>query len=234
MNCGSLFSAGGGANRYCSACKGSSREKRAVVEARKSAPCADCGRCWPAYCMQFDHMPGCVKLDTVSRLMSGAAPLCVMLAEIAKCEVVCMNCHAIRTRSRGLFVASSVPVAGPSEWVGKRTRSKGVVGWAEAQVEPLLAISGRHWPAPSLPEPVPVVPVRRRVPVELVYVSLEERRGEARPRLPASSIRRFWLSGSRNVPSDPKWHTFVAHIGRSRATRARDSTGKALLKTRNA
>ena len=47
--------------------------------------------------MDFDHI-GSKRLE-VSRLLyvSGTAAL---LAEIAKCEVVCANCHRIRTKRR--------------------------------------------------------------------------------------------------------------------------------------
>lgn len=60
--------------------------------------CADCGyRAHPA-ALHFDHLPGTTKISEVSTLARrGRADL---LAEIAKCEVVCANCHAIRTAER--------------------------------------------------------------------------------------------------------------------------------------
>lgn len=132
-NCSKMFSRGG-ASRYCGECRGTSREKRAVLLAKKSEPCVDCGQSWPYYCMQFDHLPGAVKVDTVARLASGAAPLCVLLSEIAKCELVCCNCHLIRSRKRGNFVATSLRPIGPVEPTRadiKRMRSQGVVGWGD-------------------------------------------------------------------------------------------------------
>lgn len=49
--------------------------------------------------MQWDHLPGTEKLGEISgRLARRARGL--ILSEIAKCELVCANCHAIRTYQR--------------------------------------------------------------------------------------------------------------------------------------
>jgi len=70
---------------------------RSIVRRAKSVPWADCGRQFPTEAMDFDHLGN--KVVEVSRLMydSGTEAL---LAEIAKCEVVCANCHRLRTRER--------------------------------------------------------------------------------------------------------------------------------------
>ena len=70
---------------------------RAIVRELKQQPCADCGKTYPPEAMDFDHI-GEKRLE-ISRLLyvSGTAAL---LAEIAKCEVVCSNCHRIRTKRR--------------------------------------------------------------------------------------------------------------------------------------
>jgi hypothetical protein len=70
------------------------------VNTLKSVPCVDCGVQYPPYIMQFDHtQPG--KVDSISRLVRRAS-MPAVLAEIAKCEVVCANCHASRTYNRGV------------------------------------------------------------------------------------------------------------------------------------
>lgn len=63
-------------------------------------PCADCNGSFPFYVMDFDHREGEVKLFDVSNgaLRFGRAKV---LAEIAKCDVICANCHRIRTANRG-------------------------------------------------------------------------------------------------------------------------------------
>lgn len=61
--------------------------------------CADCGyKAHPA-ALQFDHLPGTKKLAGVAYL-TFSAPAKKLLEEIDKCEVVCANCHAIRTAKR--------------------------------------------------------------------------------------------------------------------------------------
>ena len=70
---------------------------RTIILQLKSRPCADCGKTFPPEAMDFDHIAE--KRIEVSRLLyiSGTATL---LAEIAKCEVVCANCHRVRTKRR--------------------------------------------------------------------------------------------------------------------------------------
>ena len=65
----------------------------------KSVPCTDCGEQHPYYVMQFDHCRG-TKLFTISQSTSAGHSLDKIKAEIAKCDVVCANCHAKRTFSR--------------------------------------------------------------------------------------------------------------------------------------
>ena len=78
------------------------RNRRAIREA-KDVPCADCGRRFPHYVMDFDHRPGEVKCFNVS-IAAGQPRLSWerMRAEIAKCDVVCANCHRERTYQRRL------------------------------------------------------------------------------------------------------------------------------------
>ena len=62
-------------------------------------PCADCGGIFHPVAMTFDHLPGSTKRAEVSNLVyRGSRQL--LLEEIAKCELVCANCHAIRTFNR--------------------------------------------------------------------------------------------------------------------------------------
>lgn len=74
-------------------------QNRAVVaKIKEDAPCTDCGVNYPACVMQFDHI-GNDKVDHVNRLVRSAS-LKTVMEEIAKCEVVCANCHALRTYNR--------------------------------------------------------------------------------------------------------------------------------------
>lgn len=81
--------------------------KRAQVERNyayaneaKDVPCADCGERFPTVCMDFDHLPGFEKVANISSLVQRPVSLERLVAEIAKCDVVCANCHRIRTADR--------------------------------------------------------------------------------------------------------------------------------------
>jgi len=51
--------------------------------------------------MDFDHRPGEVKEFNLAQVMSQSRiSWSRLLAEIAKCDVVCANCHRIRTWQR--------------------------------------------------------------------------------------------------------------------------------------
>jgi hypothetical protein len=69
------------------------------VDRAKQRPCLDCGVCYPPYVMDFDHVRG-VKTAVLSRLRTARGSWSKLVAEIEKCEVVCSNCHRIRTRLR--------------------------------------------------------------------------------------------------------------------------------------
>lgn len=65
----------------------------------KSAPCTDCGNTYPYYVMQFDHLPQFDKIDDITRLVTRVSSS-TLKEELSKCELVCANCHAIRTWTR--------------------------------------------------------------------------------------------------------------------------------------
>ena len=76
----------------------SKQASRVLLELKRS-PCLDCGISYPPEVMEFDHVPGRGgKLHNVSRLHS----LRAILAEIEKCDLVCANCHRVRTSKRRL------------------------------------------------------------------------------------------------------------------------------------
>jgi hypothetical protein len=78
-----------------------SRERRREIvrEIKESAPCVDCGKKYPYYVMHFDHLDSSVKVDKISSLISSSS-LQSVLHEIEKCDLVCSNCHSIRTWKR--------------------------------------------------------------------------------------------------------------------------------------
>jgi len=72
------------------------RGKRDYVREHKNKPCADCGGTYPYFAMQFDHRPGTQKLFVLSSNMRKT--FMAIAEEIKKCDVVCTNCHLIRTQ----------------------------------------------------------------------------------------------------------------------------------------
>ena len=68
-------------------------------ELKTSQPCVDCGGFFHPAAMTFDHLPGTIKRAEVSNLLHSGYRQ-VLLDEIAKCELVCANCHAVRTFNR--------------------------------------------------------------------------------------------------------------------------------------
>jgi hypothetical protein len=69
---------------------------RKYVAEIKNRPCMDCGIVYPWYVMDLDHVRG-EKLSDVSSLVDNGASLARLKTEIVKCDVVCSNCHRIRT-----------------------------------------------------------------------------------------------------------------------------------------
>jgi hypothetical protein len=72
---------------------------KSFVDNAKNRPCLDCGVSFPPYVMDFDHVRG-VKAATMSRLRTARGGWSKLKAEIEKCEVVCANCHRLRTMAR--------------------------------------------------------------------------------------------------------------------------------------
>lgn len=64
----------------------------------KAGPCFDCGKCFPPECMDFDHVRG-EKVGDVGQLFI-AVSIEALIDEIEKCDLVCANCHRIRTKKR--------------------------------------------------------------------------------------------------------------------------------------
>lgn len=67
----------------------------AYVRLRKALPCTDCGVQYPSYVMEFDHLHS--KIMNVSAMVRRGVAIAKIRAEIEKCEVVCANCHRVRT-----------------------------------------------------------------------------------------------------------------------------------------
>ncbi len=90
-----------------------------ITRLKEASPCLDCNRSFKACQMDFDHVRG-IKSGTVSQMLS--LDTGVLLAEVEKCDLVCANCHRIRTYERPSQRASKKLVL-PSDAV-RRERAR--------------------------------------------------------------------------------------------------------------
>lgn len=97
---------GGRERSYCKKChyaKIAERKLRVKAEVREkiteylnSHPCVDCG--YDVHiALHFDHIDPASKKLSIAKMYSRAYKWEAILQEIAKCEVRCANCHALRT-----------------------------------------------------------------------------------------------------------------------------------------
>lgn len=76
--------------------------KMAIAEkltAIRSAPCMDCKKTYHPFCMDFDHRVGTSKVASISYLVKHDSWETIK-QELAKCDLVCSNCHRLRTWKR--------------------------------------------------------------------------------------------------------------------------------------
>jgi hypothetical protein len=77
----------------------------AVLTELKSRPCTDCGRTFPPYCMDFDHLEDEAKRFNVGNARKYSVK--ALLEEVKKCDLVCAVCHRIRTHNRAMVSSSN-------------------------------------------------------------------------------------------------------------------------------
>lgn len=74
------------------------RIRKSINNLKSRKPCKDCKKYYPAVCMDFDHVKG-KKLFTISTHYANVS-IRDLKNEIKKCELVCSNCHRIRTHKK--------------------------------------------------------------------------------------------------------------------------------------
>ena len=65
----------------------------------KNQPCMDCGNRYHPVAMDFDHVRG-EKYKEITLMIAGGSSMERIKEEIAKCDIVCSNCHRIRTHNK--------------------------------------------------------------------------------------------------------------------------------------
>lgn len=66
---------------------------------KESTACFDCGNKFPACVMDFDHKEQ-KEFDISAAVRARGLSIGRILREIEKCDLVCANCHRIRTNKR--------------------------------------------------------------------------------------------------------------------------------------
>jgi len=85
-----------------------------ILNEIRKLPCADCGKSYPWYIMEFDHIDPSTKKSQVSAIKS--CSLFKLIREIVKCDVVCANCHRVRTFFRRIDCYEDRPLQGLTDW----------------------------------------------------------------------------------------------------------------------
>lgn len=70
---------------------------RRWINEKKNRPCTDCGEIWAPEAMDFDHVRG-EKVSEITNMWSWSRKR--VESELEKCEIVCANCHRVRTVER--------------------------------------------------------------------------------------------------------------------------------------
>jgi len=73
-------------------------EYRKWYASLKNKPCTDCKKEYPSYVMDFDRLSD--KKFQISFAAKHGWAKEKILKEISKCEIVCANCHRIRTHGK--------------------------------------------------------------------------------------------------------------------------------------
>ncbi len=71
---------------------------RDLMNKLKHKPCVDCQGWFEPCQMEFDHRPGEEKLFEIGNRYSSS--LRTLTREMSKCDLVCSNCHRLRTWKR--------------------------------------------------------------------------------------------------------------------------------------
>jgi len=72
-----------------------SKNREKYRETKEGKPCAHCGGLFPQVCMDYDHIDPKTKKLCVAQMLGYSWK--DIEKEISKCELICSNCHRIKT-----------------------------------------------------------------------------------------------------------------------------------------
>jgi hypothetical protein len=77
--------------------------KKAELVAYKGGICMDCKHVFPDCCFDFDHRDPFQKSYGIGEKITGRITVQELKLEVDKCDLVCANCHRIRTTTSALI-----------------------------------------------------------------------------------------------------------------------------------
>jgi hypothetical protein len=120
------------------------RQWELVVAYLRSHPCMDCGES-NIVLLEFDHVRG-IKKCSIGSLINGSQADKTILDEIAKCDVVCVKCHRLRTVRRAI---ENPATTNGRRWSGGR--------YAHLTPEELIAVGVQISVSPDISQDVPAL-----------------------------------------------------------------------------
>jgi 5-methylcytosine-specific restriction endonuclease McrA len=76
-------------------------ERKTYISAYKlKQGCSECGYNDNSDALHLDHLPQYDKISGLSQMVSDRVSWDKIEAELAKCQVLCANCHSIKTQER--------------------------------------------------------------------------------------------------------------------------------------
>jgi len=73
-------------------------KRKWIQDMKEASPCKDCNTYYPYYVMDYDHKEN--KRERISVMVQRGLSKETILKEIEKCDLLCSNCHRIRTQKR--------------------------------------------------------------------------------------------------------------------------------------
>ena len=83
---------------------GKYKELRRIALAKiKNVPCSDCKKLFPPWVLDFDHRNRNLKSGDIGHMfINGMWNIDMLEKEMVKCDLVCANCHRMRTYNSGV------------------------------------------------------------------------------------------------------------------------------------
>jgi hypothetical protein len=97
------------------------KAKDGVAFYKSVIPCADCDNLFHYAVMSFDHKDRGTKQGSISQMYTSKRSL---IKEIAKCDLVCLNCHRLREYRRDVAPATRLYIERKLKKDGVSLRSK--------------------------------------------------------------------------------------------------------------